>query len=313
MKISTTRTMSRSIPDRQRRRFVLTTATLLLATACSPQQPSGQVDIGNAAQAAHESVGAYASGSSSSGPTAASTAPASARPAPLASPSASASAPVAGATEKVAEPGAAEAAAVVRRYLALIADRDFATARSLWDRGGAASGMSEADFAASFARYRSFKGEVGEPGRIDAGAGQRYITVPVRVTGTLKNGDPFTLAGPITLHRTGPVDGATEQQRQWHISASALKPRPGAAAPAMPDQVTARFRCRDGLAFTAVFDNAAGTVALALPGAKVQIPAQRAASGIWYEGSGYELRGKGRDATLTEPSGKQHACRDLDD
>lgn len=317
-KISTTPTMSPSIPDRCGRTACLGTAALLLVTACSSKQPGEQVDIGNAARAAHESVGAYASQSlKGSGaaitarPATSPTTSAAITPSPTAAatPDAEAETNAPSAADEAVEPGADRAAAVVERYLALIAAHDFAAARSLWDQGGAASGMSAEEFGASFPKYRTFKAEVGEPGPIEAGAGQRYVTVPVRVTGTLRTGAPFVLAGPITLHRSGNIDGATAEQRRWHISASGLKPQTGQAGSAAGDQVTARFRCTDGFTFTALFDNAADVVTLILPSGKVRLPSQRPASGIWYAGQGYELRGKGRDATLAQPSGPRRTCR----
>ena len=93
--------------------------------------------------------------------------------------------------------------------------------------------MTQAAFAASFAKYADYRATIGAPGRIDAGAGQRYIQIPVRVTGSLRDGTPVSLVGPITLHRTGDIDGATAEQRAWRISDSGLKPRP-ASEPIVP-------------------------------------------------------------------------------
>ena len=61
-----------------------------------------------------------------------------------------------------AQDGGQAAADVVQRYLALLADRRYPEAYRLWRDGGARSGMSEAEFAASFARYSTLRGEVGE-------------------------------------------------------------------------------------------------------------------------------------------------------
>ena len=132
------------------------------------------------------------------------------------------------------EPPAAEvdqgspemAVAVVRRYEALIAARDYPAAYALWADEGRASGVSEADFAASFDDYASWSAEVGEPGRIEGAAGSAYIDVPVRVSGTLTEGGPFDIEGTITLRRVNDVPGSTEAQRQWHISNSRVRPGP---------------------------------------------------------------------------------------
>ncbi len=125
-----------------------------------------------------------------------------------------------------AEPGAAEAVGVLRDYFAAIGDRRYDDAWRLWQGSGQASGMSQAAFAKSFARYAEYRATIGTPGRIDAGAGQRYIQIPVRVTGKLTDGTPVSMTGPVTLHRTGDIDGATAEQRAWRISDSGLKPRP---------------------------------------------------------------------------------------
>ena len=128
--------------------------------------------------------------------------------------------------DNAAEPGADAAAQVLRDYFAAIRARRYGDAWRLWGDNGQASGMSQAAFAQSFAKYADYNATIGTPGRIDAGAGQRYVQIPVRVTGKLNDGTPVVLAGPVTLHRTGDIDGATAEQRAWRISDSGLKPRP---------------------------------------------------------------------------------------
>ncbi len=124
-----------------------------------------------------------------------------------------------------ADDGAEGAAQVLRDYYGLIARKQFREAWHLWDRDGQASGMAPEAFAASFNKYRNFTAQLGVPGRIDAGAGQRYVTIPVTVSGTLRDGAPFAMEGPVTLHRVADIDGATAAQRQWRIYESGLKPR----------------------------------------------------------------------------------------
>ncbi len=124
------------------------------------------------------------------------------------------------------EPSADAAAQVLRDYFAAIADKRYGDAWRLWGEQGQASGMTQSAFAASFAKYADYRAAIGAPGRIDSGAGQRYVQIPVRVTGKLQDGTPVSLAGPVTLHRTGDIDGATPEQRAWRISDSGLKPRP---------------------------------------------------------------------------------------
>lgn len=119
-------------------------------------------------------------------------------------------------------PDSAEAAAaVVRDHYALIAARNYAGARRLWEP--AASGAPDA-FARDFARYAVYRATVGAPGRIDAGAGQRYVEVPVTVAARRVDGGDVALAGSVILHRAADIDGATPAQRRWRIRSADLRP-----------------------------------------------------------------------------------------
>ena len=206
-------------------------AVAFLASACSETPSSNEVDIGNAARAAQASVDQYAS------------AEAQHRPAPKADLRRSTPSPAARREPQPdvvgnprPTPDSAQAAAdVVQTYFALIKERRYHAAWRLWDRDGAASGMSSDEFAASFAKYADHHAAVGAPGAIDAGAGQRYVTVPVKTSGTLQDGTPFAMEGPVTLHGAGDIDGATAAQRSWRIYETGLKPRPLAGpSPATP-------------------------------------------------------------------------------
>lgn len=71
---------------------------------------------------------------------------------------------------------------------------------------------------------------------------------------------------------------------------------------------TAAYRCEDGTRFTVRFGADAAQVQWA-DGRRAMLPQQRAASGMWYAGKGYELRGKGNDATWTEPARAATQCK----
>jgi hypothetical protein len=119
------------------------------------------------------------------------------------------------------------AANVVQTYYALVEEGKYAQAYLLWQRG--AAGTSADAFAASFAHYSEVHANIGAPGDVDAGAGQRYVTVPVQIYGRLKEGaKPFNLRGSVTLQRTE-VDGATSGQKAWHIRSIDVKPLGNAA------------------------------------------------------------------------------------
>ena len=123
-------------------------------------------------------------------------------------------------------PDSAQGAAdVVQRYFALIGERKFREAYALWSSGGQASGQSGDGFAADLNRYRQYDAQVGAPGRVEGAAGSRYVTVPVQVYGRSADGKPFHRFGQATLRRTE-VDGATSEQRTWHIESMDLKSQP---------------------------------------------------------------------------------------
>lgn len=116
------------------------------------------------------------------------------------------------------EPTSAQGAAnVVQTYYALIEQHRYHDAWLLWGEGGKASGMSEEAFADGFDTYSAYHANIGAPGRIDAGAGQRYVTVPVQVYGRTRDGEDFNFLGEVVLHRTADIDGATAEQKTWHI------------------------------------------------------------------------------------------------
>jgi len=121
-----------------------------------------------------------------------------------------------------AEPGAAEAAAVIRDYYASIDSRSYARAYALWSDTGRASKQTPEQFAAGFANTAHVSVDVGTPGTEDAGAGQRYLQVPVAVTATQADGSVRRYDGTYTLHRTV-VDGASADQRAWRIASADLR------------------------------------------------------------------------------------------
>lgn len=121
------------------------------------------------------------------------------------------------------------AANVVQTYYALIGAGKYADAWKLWGDGGKASNQSADAFAASFAKYSEYHANIGAPGREDAGAGQRYITVPVQAYARLKDGKAAYWIGSVVLHRTADIDGATAEDKMWRIKSIDLKTAPAGA------------------------------------------------------------------------------------
>ena len=121
-----------------------------------------------------------------------------------------------------AEPGAADAAAVVRSYYAAITAGQYPRAYALWSDGGRASGQTGAQFAGGFSDTARVTASTGAPGRVEGAAGSRYVTVPVAVEAIQDDGTIRHYDGTSTLRRAV-VDGATAEQRQWRISDADLR------------------------------------------------------------------------------------------
>ena len=125
------------------------------------------------------------------------------------------------------DPKSAEGAGqVMQLFGGLLEQRKFADAYKLWSDSGRASGMTEAQFTAAYAKYSEIHSEVGRPGGSEGAAGSIYIDVPFRLYGKTASGVPFNMVGTVTLRRVNDIPGSTEDQRRWHIYRSDLKPRP---------------------------------------------------------------------------------------
>jgi hypothetical protein len=118
------------------------------------------------------------------------------------------------------------AADIIQTYYALLEAGRYDEAWRLWSDGGRASGMSAAEFAASFDKYAEYHAQIGAPGRIEGAAGSLYVEVPVQVYGRLKRGGEFNMLGAVRLRRVNHVPGATAEQLQWRIATSGVRPRP---------------------------------------------------------------------------------------
>lgn len=195
--------------------------------ACSENPPgANDFDVANAASAAQSDIDNYAAASRAAAARSRASARSVSTPSRLPTPSASPA-------EKSFAPQSAQgAASVVQTYYALIEAGRHREAWRLWEDDGGGSGMDAAAFAESFAKYREYRAEVGAPGPIEAVAGRRRVTVPVKVYGVLKHGDrAFETGGAVTLHGVADIDGATAERRAWRINTSDVRPIPTSATP----------------------------------------------------------------------------------
>lgn len=114
-------------------------------------------------------------------------------------------------------PDSPEAAvAVLRAYYDAIREQRYEDAYRLWGYKGEASGKTFEQFRSGFSETATVEVTPGEPGAIGAAAGSRYVDIPVRVVAKLRNGDTQEFTGTYTMRRSV-VDGATPEQRAWHI------------------------------------------------------------------------------------------------
>lgn len=115
-------------------------------------------------------------------------------------------------------------ARVVRNYYEAIQAHDYDAAYSLWGQGGQASGKNRAAFVTGFSQTAQVRATVSDSVQVEGAAGSQYATVPVVVDAVLRSGARQHFEGTYTLRRAM-VDGATPEQRRWHIYSAVLKPR----------------------------------------------------------------------------------------
>ena len=131
------------------------------------------------------------------------------------------------ASENAIDPKSAQGAGqVLQLFGGLLEQRRFAQAYRLWSDDGRASGLSQAEFIASYDKYAEIHSEVGIPGNMEGAAGSSYVDIPFRLYGNTEGSEPFNLVGTVTLRRVNDVPGSSEEQRRWHIYKSDLEARP---------------------------------------------------------------------------------------
>jgi hypothetical protein len=111
----------------------------------------------------------------------------------------------------------------IQDYYEAINGHRYRDAYAHWAEGGQASGKSFDEFRKGFEETDRVEVTVGTPGPIGAAAGSRYVEVPVRIAARTRTGVQQNYAGFYTL-RLSVVDGATPEQRSWHIYSAAVRP-----------------------------------------------------------------------------------------
>ena len=124
---------------------------------------------------------------------------------------------------------------LVRRYYALINGQHFGAARLLWSDRGSACGRTDREFGAKLAGLTDAEARVGRPRDPEAGAGQRYVTVPValHVESRRRSSDGDLL---VTLHRVADgIETSDPADHEWRIVATTVVNRHGPRGPAVAD------------------------------------------------------------------------------
>ncbi|KUM41348.1 hypothetical protein [Pseudomonas sp. EpS/L25] len=119
-------------------------------------------------------------------------------------------------------PSSAEAAAaVVQRYYRALDARDYGTAWQQWGDDGQ-PGNSYERFRQGYAKTRSVGVTLGQLGPVEGAAGSLYVSVPVTVNAQLSDGRRQTFTGTYQVRRVNDVDGASAEQRRWHLDSAKL-------------------------------------------------------------------------------------------
>ena len=103
---------------------------------------------------------------------------------------------------------------LLRSYAGALAARDWKAAARAWARG---SGVTAATLKAAYDRPETAVLEVGR-GVQEGAAGSVYYEAPA----TLRFGNGPPERGSLVLRRVNDVDGATPEQRRWHIERSTI-------------------------------------------------------------------------------------------
>lgn len=115
--------------------------------------------------------------------------------------------------ETAIDPKSAEAAGqVVQHYGALIEQKRWTEANTLW-----ANRADAVKFTTRLVPYAEVHLEMGNLSVPEGAAGSIYMTEPVVFSGDIEDGEPFHRPAVVTLRRVNDVPGSTEEQRHWHI------------------------------------------------------------------------------------------------
>ena len=96
--------------------------------------------------------------------------------------------------------------------------KDWGSAYRFWGDHGARSGLTQAQFAATWSKLTNPEFEL-HPGSTEGGAGSLYYTALIVLIDGQRQAH-----GEIVLRRVNDVDGASAEQLRWHIESLTIEP-----------------------------------------------------------------------------------------
>ena len=96
--------------------------------------------------------------------------------------------------------------------------KDWVSAYRYWGDQGARSGLTQAQFAAKWAKLTNPEFKL-HSGSTEGGAGSLYYTAPIVLIDGQRQ-----VHGEIVLRRVNNVDGASAEQLRWHIETLTIEP-----------------------------------------------------------------------------------------
>jgi hypothetical protein len=106
----------------------------------------------------------------------------------------------------------------VAAFANLLVQRRFDEAYQMWDPQ--AADFSAEQLASAFEWFETINPAIQQPGAGQGGSAQGAggSQVQMTLTGTRKNGEDYTVTGPVTVVRVGGGQSAAGQQGQWRIA-----------------------------------------------------------------------------------------------
>jgi hypothetical protein len=153
--------------------------------------------------------------------TAPTTAPPSAPPVPTLVPTSAPSPATSAPTPIPAPRGRADPVSLLSAYYDAINAQDYQRAYDYWE--SAPDGASLDQFAQGYADTAQVIAVVRPPDFVDAGAGQRHVSIPTLLIVNKRDGSKAYFAGCYVAHQTNPYDFVPPQDKGWRLTTATIE------------------------------------------------------------------------------------------